>query len=211
MRDRKPGVIVVTGSEGAIGSAVCQALEGRFRVVGVDRDCKDSSHECVAVDLTSDESVRLGLAEIKQQHGSRIASVLHLAAYFDLSGEPNPLYDTVNVDGTRRLLRALQGFDVEQFVYASTMLVHAPTRPGLPIAEDAPLEANWPYPQSKLKAEEAIREHHGRIPYVLLRIAGVYNDRCGSAFLAHQIRRIYERHLAAHLYAADPAIGQSFV
>jgi len=210
MTDRKPAVIV-TGSEGAIGSALCHALEGRFRVVGVDRECEESSHESVAVDLTSDESVRLGLAAIKEQHGNRIASVVHLAAYFDLSGEPNPLYDAVNVDGTRRLLSALQGFDVEQFVYASTMLVHAPTRPGLPIAEDAPLEANWPYPQSKLKTEEAIREHHGQIPYVLLRIAGMYTDRCGSAFLAHQIRRIYERHLAAHLYAADPAIGQSFI
>ncbi|MGH8606855.1 MAG: NAD-dependent epimerase/dehydratase family protein, partial [Gammaproteobacteria bacterium] len=133
MRDAKPAVIV-TGSEGAVGSALCHALEGHFRVVRVDRDCKG----CVAVDLTSDESVRLGLAEIKEQHGERIASVLHLAAYFDLSGEPNPLYDAVNVDSTRRLLIALQGFDVEQFVYASTMLVHAPTRPGLPIAEDAP-------------------------------------------------------------------------
>jgi len=74
----------------------------------------------VAVDLTSDESVRLGFAEIKEQHGNHIASVLHLAAYFDL-WEPNPLYDAVNVDGTRRLLSALQGFDVEQFVYTSRL------------------------------------------------------------------------------------------
>jgi len=147
MRDGKPAVIV-TGSEGAIGSALCHALEGRFRVVRVDRDCED----CIALDLISDESVQLGLAEIKQQHGHRIASVLHLAAYFDLSGEPNPLYDAVNVDGTRRLLNALHGFDVEQFVYASTMLVHAPTRPGLPIAEDAPREAKWPYPAIEIES-----------------------------------------------------------
>lgn len=106
MRDRKPAVIV-TGSEGAIGSALCHALEGRFRVVGVDRDYKDSSHESVIVDLTSDESVRLGLAEIKEQHGNHIASVLHLAAYFDLSGEPNPLYDAVNCGGYAAVARRL--------------------------------------------------------------------------------------------------------
>ena len=32
-------------------------------------------------------------------HGSRIASVVHLAAYFDFTGEDNPLYQSVNVDG----------------------------------------------------------------------------------------------------------------
>ena len=55
-----------------------------------------------------------------------VDSVVHLAAYFDFSGEDNPLYQKVNVDGTRALLRALQGFEVEQFVYSGMMLVHEP-------------------------------------------------------------------------------------
>ena len=42
----------------------------------------------------------------------------------------DPLYRAVTVEGTRRLLRNLQEFEVEQFVYSSTMLVHAPCRPG---------------------------------------------------------------------------------
>ena len=69
--------------------------------------------------------------------GSRIASVIHLVAYFDFSGESKPLYQSVNVEGTRRLLSALQDFEVEQFAYASTMLVHAPCRPGEHIDEHA--------------------------------------------------------------------------
>src|SRR3546814_4733063 len=55
------------------------------------------------------------------------------------------LFRSVNVEGTRRLLRALQDFDVEQFVYSSTMLVHAAGRPGEPINEDQPIAPGWAY------------------------------------------------------------------
>ena len=58
-------------------------------------------------------------------HGTRIASVIHLAAYYDLSGEPSPLYEQIIVGGTERLLEQLRQFQVEQFVFSSTMLVHA--------------------------------------------------------------------------------------
>ncbi len=208
--EKKP-LALVTGSEGAIGRRLVAALSKQHEVVRLDVECGDSATRCVTVDLGSDSSVVAALQSIRADYGKRIASVVHLAAYFDLSGEPNSLYDKVNVDGTRRLLAALQEFEVEQFVYASTMLVHAPTRPGLPIDEEAALQASWPYPQSKLETEQVVREHHGAIPYVLLRIAGMYTDRCGSPFLAHQIQRIYERHFTANLYAADPAVGQSFI
>jgi nucleoside-diphosphate-sugar epimerase len=43
-----------------------------------------------------------------------VASVVHLAAYFDFSGEEHPLYDKLNVEGTRLLLRALGDFEVGQ-------------------------------------------------------------------------------------------------
>ncbi len=55
-----------------------------------------------------------------------------------MTGEPNKLYDTVNVQGTERLLRALSDFEVEQFIYASTMLVHAPTESSRLIALSLP-------------------------------------------------------------------------
>jgi uncharacterized membrane protein len=75
--------------------------------------------------------------------------VIHLAAYYDVTGEENPLYDQVTVQGTRRLRAALRGLECEQFVYASTLLVHAPGRRGEPIDEDWPLDPAWPYPRSK--------------------------------------------------------------
>src|SRR3546814_12644481 len=76
---------------------------------------------------SSDLAVRVALDEVRARYGNRIASVIHLAAYYDISGDPNPLYDQVTVQGTRRLIDGLQSFEVEQFVFASTMLVHKPT------------------------------------------------------------------------------------
>jgi nucleoside-diphosphate-sugar epimerase len=81
------------------------------------------------VDLTNEESTRRGLQAIRDLNGDRIASVIHLAAYYDFSGAPSLLYDKVTVGGTRRLLRLLQDFKVEQFIFSSTILVQA--HPGM--------------------------------------------------------------------------------
>jgi len=203
-------VVLITGSEGRIGRAIAAALGERFTVVGFERDCGDAS-DCITVDITSDEALAAACRELRARHGDRIASVIHLAAFYDFSGEPDPRYDEVNVQGTRRLLRALQAFEVEQFVYASTMLVHAPTQPGLPIAEDAELAPKWPYPQSKLDTERVVRDERGAIPAVILRIAGVYTDDCEVPSLAYQIQRIYERQMLSHVFPGDGSHGQAFV
>ena len=108
-------------------------------------------------------------------------------------------------------MRALQDFEVEQFVYSGTMLVHAPGKPGVPINEDQPIEPGWAYPKSKAAAEEAIREEHGRIPYVPLHLAGLYDEKTSVPTLANQIARIYERNLQSHLYSGSTSVGQSML
>jgi nucleoside-diphosphate-sugar epimerase len=117
----------------------------------------------------------------------------------------------VNVEGTRRLLRALRSFEVEQFVYASTMLVHAPCKPGQRIDEQQPIGPRWEYPKSKAAAEAVVREEHGDIPYVILRLAGVYDAESTVPTMAQQMARIYERDLQSHLYAGHTLVGQSML
>ena len=153
------------------------------------------------------------LEQLRDHHGSQIASVVHLAAYYDFSGEPSPKYKEVTVEGTRRLLQALRkmDFEVGQFIFSSTMLVHKPTKPGRRITEDSPIEPAWPYPESKVRTEEVIRGEGSGIPAVILRIAGVYDDMCHSIPLAHQIQRIYERRMTSHVYSGETSHGQSFV
>jgi len=210
-----PPVVVITGSSGFLGTAIASRLMPRYRVVGLDtEDPKPppAGFATIRVDLTSDEKVRDALAEVRRRFDVRLASVIHLAAYYDLSGEPNPKYQAVTVEGTRRLLRGMRDFAVvEQFVFASTMLVHAPTEPGQPITEEWPLEPKWPYPQSKAETELVIRAERGSIPAAILRPAGVYDERCRAAFLAQQIARIYGRQPTSYLFAGDPTHGQPYL
>ena len=209
------GTILITGSSGRIGFPLAKRLAESFNVVGFDRRAPSHpppSAECLYVDLTSDESLRRGLQAIRELHGNRIVSVIHLAAYYDFSGAPSPLYDQITVRGTERLLRMLQDFEVEQFIFSSTDLVLAPSKPGQHLNEDSPLQPKWPYPESKVKTEQVIHAERGKIPAVILRIAGVYDDLCNSIPLAQQIQRIYEHDITAYIFPGDISAGrQAFV
>ncbi len=206
-------IVLVTGAAGNLGRSVAGALAADYQIVGLDRKVKDGAptpgFPILEVDLTADASVALALRIFRDSYGSRIASVVHLAAYFDFTGEDNPQYHSVNVEGTQRLLRALQGFEVEQFVYASTMLVHAPCRPGEHIDETQPIAPGWAYPKSKAAAEAVVREERGDIASVILRLAGVYDVKTMVPTLAQQVARVYERDLQSHLYAGSTLVGQS--
>lgn len=210
------GTILVTGSSGYLGYAVAKRLAATFTVVGFDRRAPSHpppSAQCLYTDLTSEPSLRRALAAVREVHGNRIASVVHLAAYYDFSGRPSPLYEKVTVRGTARLLRLLResGFRVEQFIFSSTMLVHAPTTPGHPIGEDWPLKPTWAYPESKVRTEQVIREERGEIPAVILRLAGVYDDLGHTAPLPRQVQRIFERDPTAHFFPGNLGHGQALV
>lgn len=209
------GTLIVTGSSGRIGSAFIERIGDRFIEMGFDREGPphpppDTEH-VIACDLTSDHGVRSALDTVRRLGHRRITSVVHLAAYYSFSGEPSPLYEQVTVRGTERLLHGLRDFEVEQFIFASTMLVHAPCRPGERINENWPLQPKWAYPQSKVATEHLILRERGTVPVVLLRIAGVYDDYCHSIPLSHQIKRIYERRLIGRLYSGDLTHGASFL
>ncbi|MEO8574335.1 MAG: NAD(P)-dependent oxidoreductase [Pyrinomonadaceae bacterium] len=211
------GIVIVTGSSGRIGDAVVRRFVNSFsEVVGFDRKAPGPPPPgcaAVPVDIASDESVRQGLRIIREHHGAHVVSVIHLAAYYDFFGEPSEKYDEITVQGTKRLLRGLRElkFDVEQFVFSSTMLVHRPAEPGQFINEDWPIEPTWAYPESKVRTEKVIHEERDGTPAVLLRIAGVYDDLCHSIPLAHQIQRIQEREFTSSIYSGSTSHGQSFV
>src|SRR5215203_6820818 len=85
----KKETILVTGTSGRIGYAIAKRLaeeQQSFNVVGFDR--KAPSHplpsaESLTMDSTNEETTRRGLQAIRDLHSDRIASVIHLAAYYD--------------------------------------------------------------------------------------------------------------------------------
>ncbi|MEX2617260.1 MAG: NAD-dependent epimerase/dehydratase family protein [Alphaproteobacteria bacterium] len=216
MTEKTKPTVLITGAAGGIGTALSASLKDRYRVVGLDRSDLDeeqtgSLEDYLRCDLTSDESVALFFYKFKERYGNKIAAVIHLAAYFDFTGEDSPLYETVNVEGTRRLLQGLQDFAVERFIFSGTMLVHQPCKPGERIDEETPLAPKWAYPRSKAAAEKVIEEEHGEIPYLLLRLSGLYSDRMAVPTLSQQIARIYERDIKSRVYSGDLLVGQSFL
>jgi nucleoside-diphosphate-sugar epimerase len=207
------GVILITGASGRIGFKCAEHFSQKYQIVGFDvfltGDLPDV--EFLAVDMATDESVQAGLDHVRKRFGNKIVSVIHLAAYYSFDAPNSPNYDRITVQGTRRLLKGLESFDVDQLIFSSTMLVHKPTAPGIKITEDSPLDPSWGYPLSKVKTEELIHRERGKISTVNLRIAGVYDDDCHSIPLSNQLQRVFENQLEAHVFAGDTAHGASYV
>lgn len=206
-------IILITGASGRIGFKTAERFSQQYQVVGFDVQLVGHlpDVEFVCVDMASEEGVKEGLEYVKKNYGTKIASVVHLAAYYSFAHKFSSSYDQITVKGTERLLKGLKAFTCEQFLFSSTMLVQKPTQPGIKITEENPLLGNWGYPRSKIQTEALIHELRGDIPSVNLRIAGVYDDHCHSIPLSNQMQRIFENQLEAHVFAGDVSHGASFV
>jgi len=212
--DEHREVILITGSSGLLGHALSHHFGSKdHKVIGVDQEgppYPPPNTECLFCDLTSDESAQKTMFMVRTLYGGKIKAVFHLAEYYSFSGKENRLYKELTVQGTERLLRELQKFEVGQFIFSSSMLVYKPNAKGEKLTEDSEIEPTWAYPKSKVETEALISKKHGRVPSVILRIAGVYSDICQSIPLAHQIQRIYEHQLEGHLYSGNVDVKQSF-
>jgi nucleoside-diphosphate-sugar epimerase len=122
--------MLVTGMSGLIGTRILDALSANYRIVGLGvkfPETQTAEVHWIKCGLTDEGSTRQALTAVRKKHGERLASVIHLAAYYyDFSGEPSPLYQTLTVESGRRLLRELQKFHTEQFVFFSSLLVMRP-------------------------------------------------------------------------------------
>lgn len=206
-------LIIVTGVSGRIGFQVAKVFSSQFHVIGLDVIPPKETRENVTffkVDLSSAQSVLDVMNQVRNQWGNHIVSVIHLAAYYNFSGGAWEKYQTITIDGTRHLIEALKGFEVEQFLFSSTLLVYAPCELGEKISENSPIDAKWEYPLSKVKTEQLILDlFPGKS--VFLRIAGVYDDYCHSIPIAHHIQRIWEKQLESHFFPGNVNHGSSFI
>ena len=159
--------ILLTGAAGYIGSHTWLALAAAgYDVVGVD-DFRNSSPQVLErlQDLLGHaprfERANVcdgaAMAALMQRHG--IDATVHFAASKAV-GESTvqPLaYYANNLGGLLSVCEAMRARGVMRFVFSSSATVYGqPER--LPIAEDAALRATNPYGQTKLMAEQILRD-----------------------------------------------------
>ncbi len=203
-------VVVVTGSSGRIGTRIVSRLSQQYQPIAMDfvgATCENPDVEFIYVDLSSDHSVKCAFDRIRKVYNGKIASIVHLAAFYSFTGQHLELYDKITVQGTRRLLDESKTCTVEQFMFTSTMLVHEPSERGVIQNEDSPIKGKWHYPASKVRTEKLIHEMHGDIPSVILRIGGCYDETCNCVPISQHISRIYEKQLASLVFPGNSGNG----
>ena len=203
-------VVIVTGSSGRIGTRVIERLKSEYQPIGMDFIGKTSPYpemEFVFVDLSSDASVKCAFDRVRHAYGNKISSIVHLAAFYSFTGANLNLYEQITVQGTRRLFDEAKKFDVEQFIFTSTILVHNPRMRGVIQNEESPIEGKWHYPASKTRTEHLIHKIKGDIPTAIIRIGGCYDEACNCVPVSQHIARIYEKQLASVVFPGKQSNG----
>ena len=159
--------VLVTGTEGDVGSVLLPQFANRFDAVGFDLRPHEGPMNAIQGDLLDYEDV-LAAADGKE-------AIVHMAALLPQQGTPTDSVD-INVKATANLLQAAVELGIKRFVYCSTVWAtgHGDTEPYLPIDEDTPCAPVCMYGHTKLQGE-LMTEFYGRehgLETVVIRFCG---------------------------------------
>jgi len=172
--DAVPGLSLVTGAGGYVGSEIVRQLRDRKRPV---RAMVRNPAQVAAMERLGAEVVIADLQtpETLDETVRGVSCVYHIAGLFRVAGRPENEFHAVNVDGTRHMLEAAIAAGVERFVHCSTVGVHGHIE-SPPANEEAPCNPGDPYQRTKLEGERVAMEYFrsGRIGGVTIRPAMVY-------------------------------------
>ncbi len=159
-----PGPVLVTGSSGHLGDALCRTL-------------RDLGHEVVGMDILEGSSItdRAGVRE----RMAGVQSVLHTATLHKphvVTHEPQRFVDT-NITGTLILLEESVRAGVESFIYTSTTSVFGRALSGWITEDVVPIPKNI-YGVTKRAAEDLCELAHRRdgLPCLILRTARFFPE-----------------------------------
>lgn len=179
----QPLRIVITGASGFLGRLLVQMLRRRHRVVALDRrpliEAAIADHpnlEWYQVDLVDEDMLGKTMACIRA--GGRVDVMIHLAAYYDFTGEDHPEYQRTNVDAMRSLLEHSRRLDLEHFIFASSVAACPFSPPGRPITESTPPHGDHIYARTKRAGEEMLAEFTDSYAPLIVRFAAMFSDWC---------------------------------
>jgi len=161
------GTILVTGGAGFIGSHTCvELLNYGYDVVVVDNLVNSNRASLTRVDQITGRRVMFYEADSRDERALRrvfdshpITGAIHFAA-LKAVGEsvtkPIEYYDN-NIGSLLALLSVMRERNVKQLVFSSSATVYGVPKTS-PIDESFPLSATNPYGQTKLIAEQVLRD-----------------------------------------------------
>ncbi|MFZ5568957.1 MAG: NAD-dependent epimerase/dehydratase family protein [Thermodesulfobacteriota bacterium] len=177
-------VVLVTGSSGYLGSAICVDLCRDHMVLGLDRrppsrDLRNQARgaEWGGVDITHARSLVDWTSRMGERYGG-VDVVIHLAAFYHYGKRWLPEYGRINVAGLRNTLDAAVAVNAKRFVFAGSIASLPPPPPGRMLTEKSTPVGQVAYARSKALGETMLMDYHDRIPCVSLRIGGVFSDWC---------------------------------
>ena len=176
--------ILVTGATGFLGGRIIyKLLEEEHQVVGMVRST--SNTEGLPKEVEIKEADLFDIASLEDAVKG-VDVVIHLAAYFNFYPSDEELMFRVNVEGTKNLMDACVGTEVERFIYCST----AETMGGIrypPATEDTEMRPDFSYGESKILAEQAIREitTDTELAHIILRPTGVMGE--GDLYVMYEV------------------------
>ncbi|WP_109478964.1 UDP-glucose 4-epimerase GalE [Paraburkholderia sp. C35] len=161
------GTILVTGGAGFIGSHTCvELLNSDYDVVVIDNLVNSKRESIARVEKITGKKVAFYEADVRDEavlntifDKHPVTGAIHFAA-LKAVGESvaKPLeYYRNNMDSLLVLLDVMRARNVKQFVFSSSATVYGVPKSS-PIDESFPLSATNPYGQSKLIAEQILRD-----------------------------------------------------
>lgn len=178
----KPGMIL-TGATGFLGSSLIRHWCNDYRIFSIARRPQrlaglppEAQIEWLQADIGDYQALSRVFERINALGGAEI--MLHLAGYYDFTGEYRPEYMYTNVVGTRNVLELSAPLGLRKLFFTSSIAACPFPPPGAAITEDTPPIAPPPYSQSKRQAEELLAMYVDRVPACILRLAAIFSDWC---------------------------------
>ena len=200
---KKPGMII-TGATGFLGKRLVERLRDKYEIFGIARRSPQEAGlpegpglHWFQVDIAYFKPLWQVFNKIQQM--ADIDILLHLAAYYDFSGDNHPEYMRTNIIGTHNVLELSVPLNLKRFFYTSSVAACPFPELGNVVTEKSPPTAPVPYAQSKRKGEEMIHKYQDRIPGCILRLAAVFSNWCEYEPLANFILTWHSNQWNSHV------------
>ena len=214
--------VLVTGSDGFIGSHLVEALleEGCQVKAFVYYNSFNSWGWLDTLSIEKQKAIEIFAGDVRDPNGVRQAVkgvdvVFHLAALIGIPfsyHSPDSYVDT-NIKGTLNILQACRDYDIQRVIITSTSEVYG-TAQYAPIDEKHPLQGQSPYSASKIGADKIAESFYRSFgtPVVIARPFNTYGPRQSArAVIPTIITQLLSGKEEIHLGSLHPTRDLNYV